>query len=288
MFAKSPIVSRSARAGGATPAARRTSAARCAGQSRAARTRSAASCDAARTPRRRPRRPENSRPAERRRLSPLHRDESRVDMGSRPEDGPSHLPGLAYVAVPGRLRARDAVDPRAGRRCQPGGDLELHHHQAPAQGRQRLPEVQEDGDRDVVGQVRDECGRRGLDPAVQRVTMDDGERGRPGPGHSCGHRGRAGPVASRPSISTAVTAAPAASRPSVSEPRPGPTSMTLSPGVTRAALTIRRTVLASMTKFCPRCLVGRMPNRSASRRTSAGPRSLGPADAEGGVIPALT
>ena len=42
--------------------------------------------------------------------------------------------------------------------------------------------------------------------------------------------------------------------------------------------TIRRTVLASMTKFWPRCLVGRMSIAAASERTSAGPRSLGPAE----------
>ena len=40
---------------------------------------------------------------------------------------------------------------------------------------------------------------------------------------------------------------------------------------------MRRTVLASMTKFCPRCLVGRRSSSAASERTSAGPRSLGPA-----------
>ena len=41
---------------------------------------------------------------------------------------------------------------------------------------------------------------------------------------------------------------------------------------------MRRTVLGSMTKFWPRCLVGRRSSRSASRRTSAGPSRLGPAE----------
>ena len=44
------------------------------------------------------------------------------------------------------------------------------------------------------------------------------------------------------------------------------------PGRTSAVRTIRRTVLASMTKFWPRCLVGRTPSAAASSRMSAGPR----------------
>ncbi len=83
----------------------------------------------------------------------------------------------------------------------------------------------------------------------------------------------AGRAAARTSsISTAVTRSAASSRARVSEPRPGPTSTTTSSGRTSAVRTIRRTVLASMTKFWPRCLVGRTPRAAASSRTSAGPR----------------
>src|SRR3954447_1068008 len=85
-------------------------------------------------------------------------------------------------------------------------------------------------------------------------------------------------AASTGSTSTATTRATSSSSPRVSDPRPGPTSTTTSSGPSPAARTIRRTVLASMTKFCPRCLVGWISRRAASARTSAGPRSLGPAD----------
>ncbi len=81
-------------------------------------------------------------------------------------------------------------------------------------------------------------------------------------------------AASRLSISTATTDAPASSSPSVSDPSPGPISTTVSPSVTPAALTMRRTVFASMTKFWPSFFVGWMPSSSARSRISAGPRSL--------------
>src|SRR5690606_3831887 len=83
----------------------------------------------------------------------------------------------------------------------------------------------------------------------------------------------AGSAAARTSsISTAVTRSAASSSARVSEPSPGPTSTTTSSGRTSAVRTIRRTVFASMTKFWPRCLVGRTPRAAASSRTSAGPR----------------
>ena len=78
-------------------------------------------------------------------------------------------------------------------------------------------------------------------------------------------------AASTGSISTATTRAPVSSRASVSEPSPGPTSRTTSCGPTSASRAMRRTVLASCMKFWPSTFVGRTPNRSASRRTSAGP-----------------
>lgn len=77
--------------------------------------------------------------------------------------------------------------------------------------------------------------------------------------------------ASSGSISTAVTCAATSRSARVSEPSPGPTSTTASSGVTPPARTIRRTVLASITKFCPRCLVGRTPSVAASSRMSEAP-----------------
>ncbi len=80
-------------------------------------------------------------------------------------------------------------------------------------------------------------------------------------------------AASTGSISTATTRSAVSSRARVSEPRPGPTSTTTSSGRTSAVRTMRRTVLASMTKFWPSCLVGRTPSAAASSRMSVGPSS---------------
>ena len=63
--------------------------------------------------------------------------------------------------------------------------------------------------------------------------------------------------ASTGSISTAVTLAPRSSSASVSDPRPGPTSRTWSLRLTPDADTMRRTVLASWTKFWPNDFRGR-------------------------------
>ena len=166
-----------------------------------------------------------------------------------------------------------------GRRGQPVGDLGLHHHQAVPQRRQQRHQVQQHRHGDVVGQVRDQRGgRRARDVGdPQRVGLDHleavrlvrgvrrdggGQRARPAPG-------RPRPPRPGPPVSSSAR---------VSEPRPGPTSRTTSSAPTPEARTIRRTVLGSMTKFWPRCLVGRSPSSSASRRTSAGPRNLGPAE----------
>ena len=80
--------------------------------------------------------------------------------------------------------------------------------------------------------------------------------------------------ASSSSISTATTRSATSSRPSVSEPSPGPTSSTTSSGPTPETATMRRTVLASTTKFCPRCLVGRRSRRAAISRIERGSRRL--------------
>jgi hypothetical protein len=73
----------------------------------------------------------------------------------------------------------------------------------------------------------------------------------------------------------------------VRDPSPGPTSRTVSSGWMSAAATILRMVLPSMTKFCPRDLVGRIPISSASLRMSEAPiRGAGAvAGAGAGVLP---
>ena len=87
-------------------------------------------------------------------------DESRVDVGGRPEDVATDRAGTAYVREPRRLHAGHAVGLRPGRRGEPVGDLGLHHHQPALQRRQQGQQVDQHRDRDVVGQVGDQRGRR--------------------------------------------------------------------------------------------------------------------------------
>src|SRR5690606_13230831 len=80
--------------------------------------------------------------------------------------------------------------------------------------------------------------------------------------------------ASTGSISTAITLRTRSSRARVSEPRPGPTSITTSPGSSSAVRTMRRTVPPSITKFWPSRFLGRRASLSARPRMSAGPSRL--------------
>ena len=73
------------------------------------------------------------------------------------------------------------------------------------------------------------------------------------------------------SISTATTWRAASANPRVREPSPGPISSTVSSSVISAAATMRRIVFGSITKFCPRVFVGRMPSCAARSRISWGP-----------------
>ena len=163
------------------------------------------------------------------------------------------------------LTLRHAVGLGPGRRGEPVGDLGLHHHQPALEGGQQREHVEQHRHRDVVGQVGDQRGRRrsgdGLDP--HGVGQHHLEARRPGPA-----RGSAIVSGSRPasasSTSIATTRPATSSSASVSEPRPGPTSTTTSSRPTCDSRTIRRTVLGSMTKFWPRCLVGRRSSRAAS------------------------
>ena len=92
-------------------------------------------------------------------------DQPGVDVGDRPEDAARDVADAAYVGVPGGLHRRHAVGARARRGGQPVGDLGLHHHQAPLQRRQQREQVQEDRDRDVVGQVGDHARWAAARPA---------------------------------------------------------------------------------------------------------------------------
>ena len=78
-----------------------------------------------------------------------------------------------------------------------------------------------------------------------RVGLDDVARRARRPPRAGRRRGRGRPRSPSPS-------APVSASASVSDPRPAPTSTTWSPGPTPARRTMRRTVLASATKFCPR------------------------------------
>jgi hypothetical protein len=93
-------------------------------------------------------------------IAPRPGHEPGVDVGRRPEDVPPDGAGPAYVGEPGRLDARHAVGLRPGAGGQPVGDLGLHHHQAALERGQQGEEVDEDGDRDVVGEVGHERRRR--------------------------------------------------------------------------------------------------------------------------------
>src|SRR6186713_58536 len=68
----------------------------------------------------------------------------------------------------------------------------------------------------------------------------------------------------------AVTSAPVSASASVSDPRPAPTSTTRSPGPTPARAAMRRTVLASATKFWPSARLGARSCSASRLRTWRG------------------
>ena len=207
-----------------------------------------------------------------RRVAPGPGDQAGVDVGRRPEDVAPDRAGPAYVGEPGGLDRGDAVDLGAGRRRQPVGHLGLHHHQAALEARQQRQQVQQDGDRDVVGQVGDQRGggRAGYGGQGHRVRGHQRRSGRP-PRARGWRSWPAGPPRARRRSRRRPRGRPSRAGPGSASRAPGPTSTTTSSGPTPASRTIRRTVLASMTKFCPRCLVGRRSSSAARARTSAGP-----------------
>ena len=167
--------------------------------------------------------------------------------------------GPADVGVPRGLDAGDAVDLRARRRGQPVGDLGLHHHQPSLEARQQRAA-------DAAAPAPTRC-RAGWRPA----------RSAAGPGRSSMRIASAATTSQRPASSGAYAASVVGQRGGqhrvdldrhdpATPRRAAPVSATRAPdpprrprrrGRGRRSRTMRRTVLASITKFCPRCLVGR-------------------------------
>ncbi len=226
----------------------------------------------------------------RRGLVAVDADQARVHPRDRPEHRRRHHAVAADVAEEPDLGAGHAVVLAAGLGGQPLGDLGLHHHHDGADRRELGEQVQQRGHGDVVRQVRDQRGR--LLGQVGRTSASRMSRlstvSRLISLCECSAMVCGSWRASTGSISTAVTLAPRSSSASVSEPRPGPTSRTWSCRLIPEAETIRRTVLASWTKFWPKDLRGRKsslfrqvpnlgpPEQSNSQRRPHSPATHGP------------
>ena len=212
-------------------------------------------------------------------LAPGPGDEAGVDVGRRPEDVAADRARSADVGVPRGLDARARRTPSTPAARPAGRRPRTAPSPAPARDSAAAR-------RDGAAPAPTRCragwppGRWGAAPgrSSTRIASAATTSQRPASSGAYAASVSGSAAASTGSTSIATTRRTSPSRPSVSDPSPGPTSTTVSSGLTPAARTIRRTVLASMTKFCPRCLVGWIPSRDASTRTSAGPRSVGPAD----------
>ena len=212
----------------------------------------------------------------RRRLAAGPGDQAGVDVGRRPEDVAPDRAGPAYVGVPGGLDRRDAVHLGAGPAASRSATSACTITSPCSQRGQQRQQVQQHRHRDVVGQVGDQRGRRRAGQrrstrsasactTSKRSALARGVR-----------RDRVGQQRGELLVDLDRDhPAATSSRARVSEPSPGPTSSTTSSAVMPDSRTIRRTVLASMTKFCPRCLVGR---RSSRRRANARPPGRGVSD----------
>src|SRR5690606_28268312 len=113
-------------------------------------------------------------------VAPDDAHETGAHVGSGPEDVLADVRGAGDLAVPLALDAGHAVGAGAGRGGQAVGDLGLHHDEDLPDRREGREEVQQDGDGDVVREVRDERG--GLAQVLRqpghphRVRVDQGER----------------------------------------------------------------------------------------------------------------
>ena len=108
-----------------------------------------------------------------RQLRAPERDERRIDVRLRPEDGAGHC--VEARALGGELdeHRHRAVLLRPGLREEPVGHLPLHHHAPEPDVRQAVDALDDERRRDVVREVRNELRRvlRELDP--ERVPEDD-------------------------------------------------------------------------------------------------------------------
>ena len=157
----------------------------------------------------------------------LQPHECAVDLRLRNEHRGRHGPDHVGPAVIGDLHRHRAVGLRAGNRGEPLADLALHHHQQAVDHRGGFERTQHDRRRDVVRQVRHHrppvvVGQQGGPVDFERVGDHDVDR-------AIAHHLRQD--RREPAIELDRThRAPAATSARVSEPRPGPTSTTWSPG----------------------------------------------------------
>ena len=180
-------------------------------------------------------------------LPPAKGDERRVDVRRRSE----HRPGDRVEAGPLRRELEQDGDgavrlrPRHGEEAV--GDLALHHHAPLLERRQAVERLDDDRRRDVVGQVRDELARGGVERGeveLQRVAEDEVDvRASASSSRSRGSSDR--------STSTAWTCATRSARKRVRTPRPGPTSRTTSSARSAASRSITRRMFSSARKCWP-------------------------------------
>ena len=184
-------------------------------------------------------------------------------------------PRPAYVGVPGGLDRRHAVGARARAGGQPVGHLGLHHHQAPLERRAaaRAGAAAPAPRRCRAGwrPARSAAGRgpRSSRSASASTTVEPVGQVRARARRPCAaSRGASRRRPRRATTCRPPRAAPGSASRGRARPR-GPRR----PARPRTSRTIRRTVLASMTKFWPRCLVGRRSSSAASRTHLGRPRA---------------
>ena len=170
-----------------------------------------------------------------------------TDAGTLPDDAPP-WPSTPPSRSPRRTPAC------AGSAHESFGRLPLHHHDHPVDLRARRR-----AGRRRAAWPRCRAGWRRAPTRGRRRRVEQGRSSRP-PSRRLRPRStlaRSATTSRRSgtmprSTSMAVTSAPVSASASVSDPSPAPISTTWSPGPTRARSAMRRTVLGSATKFCPR------------------------------------
>ena len=182
--------------------------------------------------------------------------------GFRPEHFRPNRSDRLDGAKPLHLDARNTVRSATWMRRQPGGDLELNHHESMSDCRQVPGRRNTIGTATLYGRFATKAvgGVLADQPAGLRVHQRP-RRWVPGNRWRMVRNGVRQLYRHRSSISIAVTPAHAVNNPRVNDPIPGPTSATTSSGSICAGRTIRRTVLGSITKFCPCRLVGVSPGQ---------------------------